>query len=394
MIFELARRSPCKNLTLINHEPLMDLCARDYVKKVILDDLFSGSIEVITLNQGGLIRWLAISSSGMWLGTEKSSGHITGLTISTWRAHEIEVLELVVNGENTLISSSLVQVISAWNVQDGRLKCYMREKKDYYNHQPSTQPPRKSLNDLTLKEIELYLQMPKDMRRIAPFLIISILPFANYVLFPLAYYFPRHLLCRHFWNLQQKSEFGIVFLQNRLVHNKPVFRYLQLQLPKLEEDALLDKWSHVLGTLGSGSQPRPMQILECKQLFETGPYHLAYLSRNHVKHLLKMHEVPLGWFRRTRLGDRALLLQAMDRSIMKDGLEKLPHDTLKTACLIRGLNPTNMKHEDMIEWMTKWLIISSEVNKNSLSLLLHCPVLLAYNEPTNWQLIYRSKPFF
>ncbi|KAF5297056.1 hypothetical protein FQR65_LT10065 [Abscondita terminalis] len=86
----------------------------------------------ITLNSGFLIRWLAVSSSDTWLGTGQSSGHIavldtkTGFTISTWRAQETEVLELVVYGKNTLISSSLVQVINAWNVQDGRLKCYMR----------------------------------------------------------------------------------------------------------------------------------------------------------------------------------------------------------------------------------------------------------------------------
>ncbi|KAF5285525.1 hypothetical protein FQR65_LT13223 [Abscondita terminalis] len=46
----------------------------------------------ITLNPDGLIRWLAVSSCDMWLGTRQSSGHIavldtkTGLTISTWRA--------------------------------------------------------------------------------------------------------------------------------------------------------------------------------------------------------------------------------------------------------------------------------------------------------------------
>ncbi|KAK4874618.1 hypothetical protein RN001_013978 [Aquatica leii] len=86
----------------------------------------------ITLNPAGLIRCLAVSSSGTWLATGQSSGHITvldtrtGLVISTWRAHESEVLQLVAYGENTLISSSLDQVISAWNVQDGRLKFHMR----------------------------------------------------------------------------------------------------------------------------------------------------------------------------------------------------------------------------------------------------------------------------
>lgn len=39
---------------------------------------------------------------------------------------------------------------------------------------------------LTRKELELYYQFPKDMKTIAPVLLISALPFMNYVMFPLA----------------------------------------------------------------------------------------------------------------------------------------------------------------------------------------------------------------
>lgn len=42
------------------------------------------------------------------------------------------------------------------------------------------------LRALTRKELELYYQMPKDMSKVAPVIIISALPFANYVIFPLA----------------------------------------------------------------------------------------------------------------------------------------------------------------------------------------------------------------
>lgn len=38
---------------------------------------------------------------------------------------------------------------------------------------------------LTRNEIELYYHMPKDMMRVAPMLILSTLPFANYIVFPL-----------------------------------------------------------------------------------------------------------------------------------------------------------------------------------------------------------------
>lgn len=142
--------------------------------------------------------------------------------------------------------------------------------------------PHTNLHSLTLKELELYHQMPKDIRKVAPVLLISTLPMANYVIFPLAYYYPRHLLCWHFWNLQQRLEFSTIFLKNRLSHNKPVFRHLQLQLRNLKGHSLFKKWTNVMGLLGSGQQPTTPQILDCKQLFAELPYHLLYISGNHI----------------------------------------------------------------------------------------------------------------
>lgn len=153
--------------------------------------------------------------------------------------------------------------------------------------------PGNSLRTFPLTEIELYHQMPKDMMRVAPVLLISALPFANYVVFPLAYYFPRHLLCRHFWNLQQKSEFNIIFLKNRLAHNKPVFRHLQLQLKRLKKYLAYRQWSEILGKLGSGVHPTTEEILRCQELFSNEPYHLLYLSGNHIVRTSLVKIIPL-----------------------------------------------------------------------------------------------------
>lgn len=96
-----------------------------------------------------------------------------------------------------------------------------------------------------------------------------------------------------------------------------------------------------------------------------------------------------GWFKRTRLQEHAKLLRAMDRAIVREnGVQGLSHDALRSACFIRGLNPVNMKNEDMIEWLDQWLEISLVIDHNNLSLLLHCPILLGYNQPSNWLLIY------
>ncbi|XP_018566395.1 WD repeat-containing protein 81 isoform X2 [Anoplophora glabripennis] len=86
----------------------------------------------ISLNPSGFIRSLAISRSGLWIAAGQSSGNITvldtrtGLVISNWRAHESEVLQVVAVDNNTLVSSSLDQTISVWNIWDGKFKFYMR----------------------------------------------------------------------------------------------------------------------------------------------------------------------------------------------------------------------------------------------------------------------------
>lgn len=95
------------------------------------------------------------------------------------------------------------------------------------------------------------------------------------------------------------------------------------------------------------------------------------------------------WFRRIRLEDRARLIQAMDKAIMRqNGPSMLSQDSVRFACLMRGLNPVNMNYDHMIQYLDSWLRISKETDIKSASLLLHCPILLAYNQPSNWRLIY------
>jgi hypothetical protein len=135
----------------------------------------------------------------------------------------------------------------------------------------------------------------------------------------------------------------------------------------------------------------PLDLLEAAARGELGGVaagRLFVLQR----HLLKVHDLHTGWFRRTRLSERAVILKAMDNAILREGgVHNMPAEALRNACLIRGLNPANMRNEDMISWLNNWIAISSAVDKENLSLLLHCPILLAYNEPSNWSLIYKDK---
>lgn len=62
---------------------------------------------------------------------------------------------------------------------------------------------------------------------------------------------------------------------------------------------------------------------------------------------------------------------------------------IKTVIL--GLNPSNLTSEELVCWLEKWMKISKQVDDENISLLLHSPILLAYNEQSNWTLIYLKK---
>lgn len=44
----------------------------------------------------------------------------------------------------------------------------------------------KDISELSRQELELYYQVPRDMRKVAPILIVSSIPFAHYVTMPIA----------------------------------------------------------------------------------------------------------------------------------------------------------------------------------------------------------------
>ena len=66
------------------------------------------------------------------------------------------------------------------------VKDFYNDMKRYFKINTIIDASEKGIRALTRKEMEMYLQIPKDMMKVAPVLLISALPFANYVVFPLA----------------------------------------------------------------------------------------------------------------------------------------------------------------------------------------------------------------
>lgn len=83
----------------------------------------------------------------------------------------------------------------------------------------------------------------------------------------------------------------------------------------------------------------------------------------------------------------------MDKAIVREGgVHNMPADALRKSCFMRGLNAANMSNEDLVQWLQSWVQVSMEIDQINFILLMHLPILLAYNHPNNWQLIYKERP--
>lgn len=81
----------------------------------------------------------------------------------------------------------------------------------------------------------------------------------------------------------------------------------------------------------------------------------------------------------------------MDLAIRREGdVHNMQPEAIKYACYLRGLNPTNLNNEEMVEWLRCWIKVSTSIKEDHITLFLHLPLFLGYNHPNNWQLIYGS----
>ncbi|KAH8256996.1 hypothetical protein KR038_001082 [Drosophila bunnanda] len=245
---------------------------------------------------------------------------------------------------------------------------------------------------LNRQELELYMQMPRDMMKVAPALIGCSLPMVGYAFFPLVFWYPRTFLTAHFWTPQQRSEFQSCYMKRRLSYNKAVFRCLQAKLKATVKHPKHSAFADILGQLGSGTHPTPEMLIDVRDIFADGPYSLLGMPRKHVKNLINLHGLPGSIFKRHRLHEHSFLVHYMDQAINREGgVHNLTPASLRYSCYLRGLNPDGLSNEEMIEWLRKWVKVSTSIQGEHITLFLHLPILLGYNHPNNWKTIYGKR---
>ncbi|KAH8322192.1 hypothetical protein KR059_007174 [Drosophila kikkawai] len=245
---------------------------------------------------------------------------------------------------------------------------------------------------LNRQELELYMQMPRDMMKVAPALIGCSLPMVGYAFFPLVFWYPRTFLTAHFWTPQQRSDFQSFYMKRRLGYNKAVFRCLQAKLKATAKHPQHSAFADILGQLGSGTHPTPEMLIDVKDIFAEGPYSLLGMPRKHVRNLINLHGLPGSIFKRHRLHEHSFLVHYMDQAITREGgVHNLTPTALRYSCYLRGLNPDGISNEEMIEWLRKWVKVSTSIQGEHITLFLHLPILLGYNHPNNWKTIYGKR---
>ncbi|KAF5928520.1 hypothetical protein HPG69_015126, partial [Diceros bicornis minor] len=157
--------------------------------------------------------------------------------------------------------------------------------------------------------------------------IISIPPFANYLVFLLMYLFPRQLLIRHFWTPKQQIDFLDIYHALRKQSHPEILYYLERVIPLISDAGL--RW-HMTELCTKKALSRAMLLT-------------PYLPPLLLRHRLKTHTT---------------VIHQLDKALAKLGIGQLTAQEVKSACYLRGLNSTHVAEERCRTWLGEWLQIS------------------------------------
>ncbi|XP_043419855.1 LETM1 domain-containing protein 1 isoform X3 [Prionailurus bengalensis] len=203
-------------------------------------------------------------------------------------------------------------------------------------------------HQLSYREMEHLRQFRRDVTKCLFLGIISIPPFANYLVFLLMYLFPRQLLIQHFWTPKQQIDFLDIYHALRKQSHPEILGYLERVIPLVSDAGL--RW-HMTELCTKKALSRAMLLT---------PYLPSFLLR----HRLKTHTT---------------VIHQLDKALAKLGIGHLTPQEVKSACYLRGLNSTHIAEERCRTWLGEWLQISCSLKEAELSLLLHNVVLLSIN---------------
>ncbi|XP_076874829.1 LETM1 domain-containing protein 1 [Brachyhypopomus gauderio] len=237
---------------------------------------------------------------------------------------------------------------------------------------------------LSYREMEKQRQFRRDMIKAIPLVIISVPPFANYIVFVLMYLFPRQLLIRHFWTPQQLVDFRAVYHEQRARHHQELLSGLQRAAEDIKDGRMKSRLLELCSKVHSGAQPVVSDVHAVRTLFSGPPLSMKRLSTEQMRHLCPLlfltSRLPVFWIGQ-RLNRHALELMQLDRAIVHLGIHQLSEMELREACHVRGLNVQFVSPAQCHQWLSQWLQFSTHLKESETSLYLHSMMLLTVNYP-------------
>uniref|UniRef100_A0A8D0BTG6 LETM1 domain containing 1 n=1 Tax=Salvator merianae TaxID=96440 RepID=A0A8D0BTG6_SALMN len=238
------------------------------------------------------------------------------------------------------------------------------------------------VHQLPYREMERLRQFRRDLIKAIPVGILSIPPFANYLVFLLMYLFPRQLLIRHFWTPKQHAEFLDTYHNMRKEAYTEVIDGL-IQMSQLVADPKLQKQMlDLCKKVQKGVHPDISELKAVRMLFVAHPFGIQQLKVQQVKILSRVlfltPRLPSALLR-YRLRSHLSELYQLDQAMLKLGTGELSDNEVQVACYTRGLNSVHLHPLACRTWLNQWLALSSSLNDSETSLLAHSMVLLSTN---------------
>ncbi|XP_077185042.1 LETM1 domain-containing protein 1 [Paroedura picta] len=235
---------------------------------------------------------------------------------------------------------------------------------------------------LPYRDMEKLRQFRRDLIKAIPIGILSLPPFANYLVLLLMYLFPRQLLIRHFWTPKQHVEFLDAYHNTRKEVYAEVVDDLMHKSRFLADSQLRKRMLHLCRKVQEGSHPDVMELKAVRTLFEGHPFSIQMLSSQQVKVLSRVlfltPRLP-SFILKYRLRTHLSELSHLDRAMLNLGVRELSDEEAQVACYTRGLNSVHFSPLQCRLWLNQWLQLSCSLKETEASLLAHGMVLLSTN---------------
>ncbi|NP_001338249.1 LETM1 domain-containing protein 1 isoform k [Homo sapiens] len=193
-------------------------------------------------------------------------------------------------------------------------------------------------HQLPYREMEHLRQFRQDVTKCLFLGIISIPPFANYLVFLLMYLFPRQLLIRHFWTPKQQTDFLDIYHAFRKQSHPEIISYLEKVIPLISDAGLRWRLTDLCTKIQRGTHPAIHDILALRECFSNHPLGMNQLQALHVKALsramLLTSYLPPPLLRH-RLKTHTTVIHQLDKALAKLGIGQLTAQEVKSklSCL-------------------------------------------------------------